>query len=177
MQPPAARGTHGRSCSEALLGPTQRILGRPGGEHENGRPTRKWQLRTIARAPTEPASTHTHTHTHIHLRIHNLKKGVSENEAPGPIGAYTTNHNHSPTPIQNRCRSSFTESHSPNRIHRAEIRISHSPNLIHRIAFTELKFEYLSRGAEGVSAGGATLKHSRTHAPTGPRETRTYMHI
>ena len=68
--------------------------------------------------------THTHTHTQTHLRIHNLKKGVSENEAPGPIGAYTTNHNHSPTPIQNRCRSSFTESHSPNRIHRTEIRIS-----------------------------------------------------
>ena len=120
---------------------------------------------------------HTHTHTHTHLRVHDQKKGVSENEAPGPIGAYTTNHNHSPTPIQNRCRSSFTESHSPNRIHRVEIRISHSPNLIHRIAFTELKFEYLSRGAEGVSAGGAILKHSRTHAPTGPRETRTFMHI
>ena len=52
---------------------------------------------------------------------------------------------------------------------------SHSPNLIHRIAFTELKFEDLSRGAEGVSAGGGTLKHSRTHAPTGPRETLTYI--
>ena len=57
MQPPAARGTHGRSCSEALLGPTQRILGRPGGEHENGRPTRKWQFRRtgwLAERKTQP---------------------------------------------------------------------------------------------------------------------------
>ena len=153
------------------------------GEPENGNYEQK-RARRESKRPKKSGKqrrarehTHTHTHTHTHLRIHNLKKGVSENEAPGPIGAYTTNHNHSPTPIQNRCRSSFTESHSPNRIHRAEMRISHSPNLSHRIAFTELKFEYLSRGAEGVSAGGATLKHSRTHAPTGPRETRTYMHI
>ena len=39
----------------------------------------------------------THTHTHIHLRVHNQKKGVSENEAPGPEGAYTTTHNNTPT--------------------------------------------------------------------------------
>ena len=31
----------GASCREAILGPTQRRLGRPRGEHENGRPTRK----------------------------------------------------------------------------------------------------------------------------------------
>ena len=31
----------GASCREAILGPTQRRLGRPEGEHENGRPTRK----------------------------------------------------------------------------------------------------------------------------------------
>ena len=36
-------------------------------------------------------------HTHTHLRIHNQKKGVSENEAPGPVGAYTTTHNNTPT--------------------------------------------------------------------------------
>ena len=53
---PAARTGAGASCSEAILGPTQRMLGRPVGEHENGRPTRKWQLRTIARAPREQAS-------------------------------------------------------------------------------------------------------------------------
>ena len=35
--------------------------------------------------------------THTHLRIHNLKKGVSENEAPGPVGAYTTTHNNTHT--------------------------------------------------------------------------------
>ena len=34
---------------------------------------------------------------------------------------------------------------------------SHSPNLIHRTAFTELKFEDLSRGAEGA--------HTHTHTP------------
>jgi hypothetical protein len=38
-----------------------------------------------------------HTHTHTHLRIHNQKKGVSENEAPGPVGAYTTTHPHTHT--------------------------------------------------------------------------------
>ena len=45
------------------------------------------------------SSTHTHTHTHTHLRVHNLKKGVSENEAPGPVGAYTTTHNNTRTPM------------------------------------------------------------------------------
>ncbi len=33
----------------------------------------------------------TYTHTHTFFRVHSLKKGVSENEAPGPVGAYTTN--------------------------------------------------------------------------------------
>ena len=31
-----------------------------------------------------------HTHTHTHIRIHGLKKGVSENEALGPVGAYAS---------------------------------------------------------------------------------------
>ena len=31
--------------------------------------------------------------THSHFRVHSLKKGVSENEAPGPVGAYTHTHN------------------------------------------------------------------------------------
>ena len=48
----------------------------------------------------------THTHTHTHFRIHGLEKGVSENEAPGPVGAYTTTHND-------------TTSLMPNRIHRS----------------------------------------------------------
>ena len=46
--------------------------------------------------------THTHTHTHTHFRVHSLKKGVSENEAPGPVGAYTTTHNNTPTPMPDR---------------------------------------------------------------------------
>ena len=46
--------------------------------------------------------THTHTHTHTHLRVHNRKKGVSENEAPGPVGAYTTTHNNTPTQMPDR---------------------------------------------------------------------------
>ena len=45
LQQPAART--GASCRAAILGPTQRMLGRPGGKHENGRPTRKWQLHAI----------------------------------------------------------------------------------------------------------------------------------
>ena len=37
--------------------------------------------------------THTLTHTHTHFQVQGLEKGVSENEAPGPVGAYTTTHN------------------------------------------------------------------------------------
>ena len=92
----------------------------------------------------------THTHTHTHFQVQGLEKGVSENEAPGPVGAYTTTHN--------------------------DI-ITLMPNLIHRISFTELKFEGRTRVAEGASAGRSTLRHNRTHAPTGPRRARTYMRI
>ena len=54
--------------------------------------------------------TYIHTHTHTHFQVQGLEKGVSENEAPGPIGAYTTTHNDT---------------------------ITLMPNLIHRISFTE----------------------------------------
>ena len=50
------------------------------------------------------------THTHTHFQVQGLEKGVSENEAPGPVGAYTTTHNDT---------------------------ITLMPNLIHRISFTE----------------------------------------
>ena len=53
----------------------------------------------------------THTHTHTHFQVQGLEKGVSENEAPGPVGAYTTTHNDT---------------------------ITLMPNLIQRISFTEL---------------------------------------
>ena len=91
-----------------------------------------------------------HTHTHTHFQVQGLEKGVSENEAPGPVGAYTTTHNDT---------------------------ITLMPNLIHRISFTELKFECRTRVAEGTSADRSTLRHNRTHAPTGPRRARTYMRI
>ena len=42
------------------------------------------------------------TQKHTHFRIHGLEKGVSENEAPGPVGAYTTTHNTTPTPMPDR---------------------------------------------------------------------------
>ena len=42
LQQPAART--GASCRAAILGPTQRMLGRPGRKHENGRPTRKMTI-------------------------------------------------------------------------------------------------------------------------------------
>ena len=93
---------------------------------------------------------HTHTHTHTHFQVQGLEKGVSENEAPGPVGAYTTTHNDT---------------------------ITLMPNLIHRISFTELKFECRARVAEGTPAGRSTLRHNRTHAPTGPKRARTYMRI
>ena len=58
---------------------------------------------------------HTHTHTHTHFQVQGLEKGVSENEAPGPIGAYTTTHNDTITLMPNLIhRISFTESHSHN---------------------------------------------------------------
>ena len=90
------------------------------------------------------------THTHTHFQVQGLEKGVSENEAPGPVGAYTTTHNYT---------------------------ITLMPTLIHRISFTERKFECRTRVAEGTSAGRSTLRHNRTHAPTGPRRARTYMRI
>ncbi len=100
---------------------------------------------------THTHTTHdTHTHTHTHFQVQGLEKGVSENEAPGPVGAYTTTHNDT---------------------------ITLMPNLIQRISFTELKFECRTRVAEGTSAGRSTLRHNRTHAPTGPRRARTYMRI
>ena len=40
--------------------------------------------------------------THSHFRVHSLKKGVSENEAPGPVGACATTHNNTPTPMPDR---------------------------------------------------------------------------
>ena len=42
-----------------------------------------------------------HTHTHTHFQVQGLEKGVSENEAPGPVGAYTTTHNITPTLVPN----------------------------------------------------------------------------
>ena len=45
------------------------------------------------------------------MRVRKLKKGVSENEAPGPVGAYTTTHNDTTTLM-------------PNLIHRTEIRMA-----------------------------------------------------
>ena len=44
-----------------------------------------------------------YTHTHTHFQVQGLEKGVSENEAPGPVGAYTTTHNNTPTPMPDRC--------------------------------------------------------------------------
>ena len=73
--------------------------------------------------------THTHTHTYTHFQIQGLEKGVSENEAPGPVGAYTTTHNDT---------------------------ITLMPNLIHRISFTELKFECRARGLPRVYRPAAT---------------------
>ena len=99
---------------------------------------------------TSPGGADAHTHTHTHFQVQGLEKGVSENEAPGPVGAYTTKHNGT---------------------------ITLMPTLIHRISFTEPKFECRTRVAEGTSADRSTLTHSRTHAPTGPRRARTYMRI
>ena len=54
-------------------------------------------------------------HTHTHFQVQGLEKGVSENEAPGPVGAYTTTHNDTITLMPNLIhRISFTESHSQN---------------------------------------------------------------
>ena len=105
----------GAGCREAVLRPTQSWLGRPAVEHENGRPTGKQQVLTVLRATIEQAT---------HVRIHGLEKGVSENEAPGPVGAYTTIHNNTPTQRLDRC----SESHSPNLIHQISFTESHSQN-------------------------------------------------
>ena len=69
----------------------------------------------MQRNEDEKKAPHTHTHTHTHFQVQGLEKGVSENEAPGPIGAYTTTHNDTITLMPNLIhRISFTESHSQN---------------------------------------------------------------
>ena len=87
-------------------------------------------------------------HTHTHFQVQGQEKGVSENEAPGPVGAYTTTHNDT---------------------------ITLMPNLIHRISFTELKFECRARVAEGVPAG---CEHPETQSNTRTYGTKksSYVH-
>ena len=69
---------------------------------------KRWKREHVACADT-------HTHTHTHFQVQGLEKGVSENEAPGPVGAYTTTHNDTITLMPNLIhRISFTESHSQN---------------------------------------------------------------
>ena len=64
--------------------------------------------------------------THTHFQVQGLEKGVSENEAPGPVGAYTTTHNDTITLMPNLIhRISFTE-RSPNLIHRTKVQMSHA---------------------------------------------------
>ena len=50
------------------------------------------------------------THTHAHFQVQGLEKGVSENEAPGPVGAYTTTHNDTIT-------HTHTHTHTHLRVH------------------------------------------------------------
>ena len=86
----------------------------------DGQPRKDNDEQKRARRPSKrPKNTHTHTH----VRVQGLEKGVSENEAPGPVGAYTTTHNDT---------------------------ITLMPNLIHRISFTELKFECRAHGLPRV---------------------------
>ena len=143
----AKLGGHAAPCS------SPRLALEPAAERRTwGRPSACWagpeENMKMDGQPRKDNDEHTHTHTHF--QVQGLEKGVSENEAPGPVGAYTTTHNDT---------------------------ITLMPNLIHRISFTELKFECRTRVAEGTSAGRSTLRHNRTHAPTGPRRARTYMRI
>ena len=67
------------------------------------------------RAHTHTLEINPDTHTHTHFQVQGLEKGVSENEAPGPVGAYTTTHNDTITLMPNLIhRISFTKSHSQN---------------------------------------------------------------
>ena len=62
----------------------------------------------------KPPRAHTNTHT-THFQVQGLEKGVSENEAPGPIGTYTTTHNDTITLMPNLIhRISFTKSRAQN---------------------------------------------------------------
>ena len=93
-------------------------------EEKGANVRRKSEERKPQRARREKILNHRkHTHTHTHFQVQGLEKGVSENEAPGPVGAYTTTHNDT---------------------------ITLMPNLIHRISFTELKFECRARGLPRV---------------------------
>ena len=127
--PRLTREHTGASRREADEGPTQRKLSRPAGEQENGRPTK-----THTHTHT---NTHTHTHTHTHFQVQGLEKGVSENEAPGPVGAYTTTHNDT---------------------------ITLMPNLIHRISFGEIRMSHACcRGYIGRQEHPETQSNTRTY--------------
>ena len=90
------------------------------------------------------------THTHTHIQVQGLEKGVSENEAPGPVGAYTTTHNDTHTHKHTHTHTHFqvqglekgvSENEAPGPIgaytttHNDTITLM--PNLIHRISFTK----------------------------------------
>ena len=117
------------------------------------------RCRSVIRLSIQPPRVHLavgvpHTHTHTH-----------------------TNTLSSPKPRKGCLRKRGTRSrrcvHNNTQRHNNTDAESHSPNLIHR---TEIRMSR-ARFAEGVPAGCATLRHNRTHAPTRPRKARTYMRI
>ena len=95
-------------------------------ENWNHSHVRAAQARTCSLPRCDPLATRdsarccwdSHTHTHTHFQVQGLEKGVSENEAPGPVGAVHNN--------TQRHNNTDAESHSPNLIHRTEIRMSHA---------------------------------------------------
>ena len=57
------------------------------------RPSKRPKKIGKQRRAREKQGTHTHT-----LRVHSLKKGVSKNEAPGPVGTLSHTHAHLRSP-------------------------------------------------------------------------------
>ena len=127
------------------------------------------------------------TASHTHLRIHNLKKGVSENEAPGPVGAYTTTHNNTPTQLPERESRLLTATFDQEcSFCREESGLWHAVQRNNRIRSVRIPTTMPERSqavkstaartpCRGIAGRDESPRHNRTHAPTGPRKARTYI--
>ena len=127
---------------------------------------------------------HREAHTHTHLQVHNQKKGVSENEAPGPEGAYTTTHNNTPTQMPDHGSKLLTATFNQECSFAERNPVCDMPSretIVRSVriptTMPERHQAVNSTAARTPGRGSAgregSPRHNRTLAPTGPRKART----